>query len=126
MKPSLRAALPWAVIVLVALGAAWLRYGFIEPSDMAHACDGSDGPWWCGTRTLIVQGFLSYGYGYAAVLMALVALFWRNTVAAVLAASLGVIALQLYCYEGGALALLIGALRLVRVQYDRQQVAAAT
>jgi hypothetical protein len=37
----------------------------------------------------------------------------------VLAASLGVIALQLYCYEGGALALLIGALRLVRVQYDR-------
>jgi hypothetical protein len=126
MKPSLRAALPWAVIVLVAIGAAWLRYGFIEPSDMAHSCDGADGPWWCGTRTLIVQGFLSYGYGYAAVLMALVALFWRNTVAAVLAASLGVIALQLYCYEGGALALLIGALRLVRVQYDRQQVAAAT
>jgi hypothetical protein len=124
MKPSLRAALPWAVIVLVALGAAWLRYGFIEPSDMAHACDGSDGPWWCGTRTLIVQGFLSYGYGYAAVLMALVALFWRHTTAAVLAASLGVIALQLYCYEGGALAVLIGALRLVRVQYDRQQITA--
>lgn len=124
MKPSLRAALPWAIIVLVAAGAAWLRYGFIEPSDMAHACDGADGPWWCGTRTLLVQGFLSYGYGYAAVLMALVALFWRNTAAAVLAASLGVIALQLYCYEGGALALLIGALRLVRVQYDRQQVTA--
>jgi hypothetical protein len=124
MKPSLRAALPWAVIVLVALGAAWLRYGFIEPSDMAHACDGNDGPWWCGTRTVIVQGFLSYGYGYAAVLAALVALFWRHTVAAVIAASVGVIALQLYCYEGGALALLIGALRLVRVQYDRQQLAA--
>ncbi|HVI56962.1 MAG TPA: hypothetical protein VM621_18120 [Luteibacter sp.] len=125
MKPSLRAALPWAIIVLVALAAAWLRYGFIEPSDMAHACDGSGGPWWCATRTLVVQGFLSYGYGYAAVLMALVALFWRNTASAVLAASLGVIALQLYCYEGGALALLIGALRLVRVQYDRQQFAAA-
>jgi hypothetical protein len=106
MKPSLRAALPWAIIVLVAAGAAWLRYGFIEPSDMAHACDSADGPWWCATRTLVVEGFLSYGYGYAAVLMALVALFW------------------LYCYEGGALALLIGALRLVRVQYDRQQVTA--
>jgi hypothetical protein len=124
MKPSLRAALPWAVIVIVALAAAWLRYGFIEPSDMAHVCEGSNGPWWCGTRTLVVQGFLSYGYGYAAVLMALVALFWRNTTAAVLAASFGVIALQLYCYEGGALALLIGALRLARLQYDRQQVAA--
>jgi hypothetical protein len=106
------------------VAAAWLRYGFVEPSDMAHACDGVGGPWWCGTRTLVVEGFLSYGYGYAAVLMALVALFWRNTAAAVLAASFGVIALQLYCYEGGALALLIGALRLVRVQYDRQQVAA--
>lgn len=125
MKPSLRATLPWAVIVLVALAAAWLRYGFIEPSDMAHACEGTNGPWWCGTRMLVVQGFLSYGYGYAAVLMALVALFWRNTAAAVLAASLGVIALQLYCYEGGAFALLIGALRLARLQYDRQQVAAA-
>jgi hypothetical protein len=125
MRPSLRATLPWAVIVLVALAAAWLRYGFIEPSDMAHACEDTNGPWWCGTRTLVVQGFLSYGYGYAAVLMALVALFWRNTAAAVLAASLGVIALQLYCYEGGAFALLIGALRLARSQYDRQQVAAA-
>jgi hypothetical protein len=124
MKPSLRAALPWAVIIVVALAAAWLRYGFIEPSDMAHACEGASAPWWCETRTLIVQGFLSYGYGYVAVLMALVALFWRNTTAAVLAASFGVIALQLYCYEGGALALLIGALRLARLQYDRQQVAA--
>lgn len=119
MKSSLRAAQPWVVIVIVALGATALRYGFIEPADAAHACDGTDGPWWCDTRNLIVQGFLTYAYGYAAVLMALVALFWRSTVSAVLAASLGVIALQLYCYEGGALALLIGALRLVRVQYDR-------
>lgn len=118
MKPSLRAALPWAVIVIVAVAAVFVRYGFIEPAHMAYACEGKDGPWWCGTRTLVVQGFLSYGYGYAAVLAAFVALFWRHTVAAVLAASLGVIALQLYCYEGGALALLIGTLRLVRFQYD--------
>ena len=37
MKSSLRAALPWVVIVLVALGATVLRYGFIEPADAAHA-----------------------------------------------------------------------------------------
>ncbi|MDQ0009646.1 hypothetical protein J2T07_001823 [Luteibacter jiangsuensis] len=116
MKSSLRVALPWAVIVAVALVAGLLRYGFIEPSDMGHACDAKGGPWWCGPRTVIVQGFLNYGYGYAAVLAALVAVFWRNTFTAVLAASLGVIALQLYCYEGGALALLIGSLRLVRDQ----------
>jgi len=122
MKSSLRAALPWAVIIVAALAATWLRYGFIEPSDAAHACEGATLPWWCGTRTLIVQGFLTYAYGYAAVVLALVSLFWRSTFAAVLAACVGVFALQLYCYEGGALALLIGTLRLVRVQYDRQQI----
>jgi hypothetical protein len=118
MKPGLRAALPWVVIVAAAIGASLLRYGFIEPADAAHACEGQAGPWWCGTRDLIVQGFLTYAYGYAAVLMALVSLFWRSQIAAVLAASLGVLALQLYCYEGGAIALLVGALRLVRLQYD--------
>ncbi|UPG86195.1 hypothetical protein L2Y94_02180 [Luteibacter aegosomatis] len=120
MTSPLRAALPWALIVLVAIGAVLLRYGFIEPSDMAHACDGRDGPWWCGTRNLIVQGFLNYTYGYAAVVVALVALFVRGTGVSTLAACLGVIALQLYCYEGGAVALLVGALRLVRVQYDQR------
>ncbi|WP_051944050.1 MULTISPECIES: hypothetical protein [Luteibacter] len=125
MKSSLRAALPWAVIIIVAFAATVLRYGFIEPADAAHACDGAGGPWWCGTRNLIVQGFLTYAYGYAAVLMALVALFWRSTVSAVLAASLGVIALQLYCYEGGAVALLIGSLRLVRAQFGGAEPAAA-
>lgn len=119
MKPSLRAALPWVAIVIVAIGAAVLRYGFIEPADAAHACDGKGGPWWCGTRDMIVQGFLTYAYGYAAIVMACIAVFWRGVGTAVLAACLGVIALQLYCYEGGALALLIGALRLVRVQYER-------
>lgn len=125
MKPSLRVALPWAIVILVAIAVTWLRYGFIEPSDAAHACDGTTGPWWCGVRDTIVQGFLTYGYGYAAVLAAALAVVWRNTFTAVLAASLGVVALQLYCYEGGALALLIGALRLVRLQYDRQRMPAA-
>ncbi|URX63431.1 hypothetical protein KR767_05000 [Luteibacter anthropi] len=125
MKPSLRAALPWVAILIVAIGAAVLRYGFIEPSDAAHACEGKAGPWWCGVRELIVQGFLTYAYGYAAIVVALLALFWRGVGTAVLAACLGVIALQLYCYEGGALALLIGALRLVRVQYERWEAVAA-
>jgi hypothetical protein len=116
MKPIFRTALPWAVIVVAALVASAVRYGFIEPSHVAHACEASAAPWWCGPRNLIVQGFLNYGYGYAAVLAALLAVFWRHTFAAVLAVCLGVIALQLYCYEGGALALLVGTLRLVRLQ----------
>jgi hypothetical protein len=120
MKPNLQTALPWAVVVAVAFAAALIRYEFIEPSHMAHACEAQTGPWWCGLRNVVVQGFLDYGYGYAAVLAALLAVFWRHTFAAVLAVSLGAIALQLYCYEGGALALLVGTLRLVRVQVDRQ------
>ncbi|WP_413624477.1 hypothetical protein [Luteibacter sp. Lutesp34] len=119
MKSIFRTALPWAVIVGVALAASVVRYGFVEPPQIAHACEVQTGPWWCATRNLVVQGFLSYGYGYAAVLAALLAVFWRNTFAAVLAVCLGVVALQLYCYEGGALALLVGTLRLVRVQSDR-------
>jgi hypothetical protein len=126
MKPSLRAALPWVAIVIVAIGASLLRYGFIEPADAAHACDGQGGPWWCGTRNLIVQGFLTYTYGYLAIAAALLAVAWRHVGIATLAACLGVLALQLYCYEGGALALLIGVLRLARVQSDgREPLAAA-
>lgn len=119
MKPSLRAALPWAVIVIAAAAAALLRYGLIEPQEMQHACEGT-APWWCGARDLVVQGFLSYGYGYAAIVVALLALVWRSVGIATLAACIGVLALQLYCYEGGALALLVGMLRLVRVQTDSQ------
>jgi len=116
MKSIFRTALPWTVIVGVALAASVVRYGFVEPPQIAHACEVQTGPWWCSARNLVVQGFLSYGYGYAAVLAALLAVFWRSTFAAVLAVCLGVVALQLYCYEGGALALLVGTLRLVRVQ----------
>lgn len=107
------------MIVIVALAATLVRYEFVEPPHMAHACEAATGPWWCDLREAVVRGFLSYGYGYAAVLAALLAVCWRHTFAAVLAVSLGAIALQLYCYEGGALALLIGTLRLVRIQYDR-------
>jgi hypothetical protein len=125
MPSRLRPALPWVIVIVVAVVATWVRYGFIEPPQLAYACEGANAPWWCGVRTLVVQGFLSYGYGYAAVLAAFVALFWRSTFAAVVATSLGVVALQLYCYEGGAFALLLGALRLVRVQYDRIRPATA-
>ncbi|NID17445.1 hypothetical protein [Luteibacter yeojuensis] len=117
MKSVVRTALPWAVIVAVAAVAALTRYAFIEPPPMAHACEAQGGPWWCGVREAVVQGFLHNAYGYAAVLAALLAVFWRHTFAAALAVCLGAIALQLYCYEGGALAVLIGTLRLVRVQY---------
>jgi hypothetical protein len=116
MTSRWRIAMPWLLILLAALGAAWIRYGFIEPADLAHVCEGTAVPGWCPVRNTLVQGFRSYGYGYAALAGTLLALVWRHPLSATLAAALGLIALELYCYEAGALALLVGALRLVRLQ----------
>jgi hypothetical protein len=117
MKPDLlKRLIPWLLLLLVALAAATLRYGFIEPSDIAHACDAGHGPAWCGLRQQIVLGFLNDIYGYVALAGAALALLWRRTWVAWLAAALGIVALQLYCYDAGAFALLVGSLRLVRLQ----------
>jgi hypothetical protein len=116
-RPSLlRTALPWLLLALVAAFAAWLRYGFIEPPQIAHQCDGGAGPGWCAFHRFLVVGFNSYGFGYAALAATVLALAWRLPLTAWLAAALGFAALLLYCADAGAVALLIGALRLLRSQ----------
>lgn len=120
MRPLLwRLALPWLALLAVALIASGLRYGLIEPSTMAQQCSGG-GPWWCSGRQWLVLGFLRGVYGVVALLVTTVALLlWKRAWLAWLAAALGVFALQLYCFEAGALALLIGSLRLLRLQATR-------
>lgn len=112
----LRMALPWLAIVAAGVFAVVLRYGFIEPADIAHACEAPGGPGWCPVRMSVVRGFLTYGYGYIAVAGVALALFYPRRWTAALSAALGLFALEMYCYEAGALALLIGCLRLVRLQ----------
>jgi hypothetical protein len=112
----LRMALPWLAIVAAGVVAAVLRYGFIEPADIAHACEAPGGPGWCPVRMSVVRGFLTYGYGYIAMAGVALALFYPRRWTATLSAALGLFALEMYCYEAGALALLIGCLRLVRLQ----------
>lgn len=109
-------AWPWLLIALTGLAAVALRALLIEPSDIAHLCDAAASPGWCGWREAAVAGFLGYGYGYAALGAALLALLWNRPLAAWLAAALGLAALQLYCFEAGAFALLLGSLRLIRLQ----------
>ena len=111
-----KTALPWLLLLLlvVAVAAAWLRYGLIEPSTMAQQCGGGHGPWWCHWRQWLVLGFLNDVYGIAALAATALALLRKRAWLAWLAAALGVIALQLYCFESGALALLAGCLRLLR------------
>jgi hypothetical protein len=118
MNRILRLTLPWFTLALVALAAAALRYGAIEPPAVAHLCGADGGPGWCAWRQWAVLGFLSYGYGYAALTAAFLALFVRHPLVAWLAAALGFAALVLYCFEAGAFALLVGVLRLLRAQAD--------
>jgi hypothetical protein len=112
-------AWPWLLLLLVALFTAWLRYGVIEPATMAQQCGSGHAPWWCRWRQWLVLGFLHDVYGIAALLATALALLWKRARLALLAAALGVIALQLYCFESGALAVLIGCLRLLRLQTTR-------
>lgn len=111
--------LPWMLLVAAGLLTAWLRYGFIEPPELAHLCDDANGPAWCGARAALVLGFNSYGFGTAAIIVTVLSLIWRKTWLAWLAATLGVVAVILYCYDAGAVALLVGSLRLVRLQANR-------
>jgi len=110
---------PWLALLLVALLAAWLRYGVIEPAAMAQQCGGDHAPWWCRWRQWLVLGFLNGIYGIAALAATALALLWKRTRLAWLAAALGGVALQLYCFESGALALLLGCLRLLHLQAAR-------
>jgi hypothetical protein len=111
-----RLALPWVLLLTVALAAAWLRYGLIESSAIGQLCGASHSPAWCDWRQWLVLGFLHNVYGVAALIVTALALLWRRPWLAWLAAALGVFALELYCFETGALALLIGCLRLLRLQ----------
>ena len=110
------AAVAWIALLAVAGLAALLRYRFIEPPTLAAYCvaSGTAAPMWCTFRQWVVEGFLLDVYGIAAVAAAVFAVVWTRRWNAWLAAALGVLAMQLYCYETGALALLVGALLLMR------------
>lgn len=122
MKPSpWRLALPWLLLLGVGFATTAVRFGLIESSAIGQLCSSSHAPWWCGVRTALVLGFLHHVYGVAALIGAVLALTSRRhalAALAALAAALGAVALLLYGAEAGALALLIGSLRLLRLQAD--------
>jgi len=115
-RRTLRRALPWLALLAVGALAAWLRYGLIQPSHIAAMCGDTGSPWWCTWRQWLVLGFLHNVYGVLALAVAASALFSRRLALAWLAAALGLFALELFCYQSGALAALAGCLRLLRVQ----------
>lgn len=121
-----RQLLPWLLLLLVSALAGWLRYGLIEPASMLQTCAGLGQPAWCHARSWLVIGFLHDVYGAAALLATAASLLSRRTWLAWLAAALGAFALELYGYEAGALALLVGSLRLLRLQASPRSVPVAS
>jgi hypothetical protein len=114
-------ALPWLLLLAFGFVAAGLRFHLIESTAIADVCGSGQYSPWCNTRQLLILGFQHHAfevsvYGVAALMAAAWALWSKQVWIAWLAAVLGVFALQLYCFEPGALALLIGCLRLLRLQ----------
>lgn len=114
----LRQVVTWGALAAVGALAAWLRFGLVEQSRIAGLCGDAGSPWWCAARQALVLGFLHGVYGVAALVVTAWAVFSRRAGVAWAAAALGVVALILYNYETGALALLVGSLRLLRLQAD--------
>jgi hypothetical protein len=123
MKRLLLLVLPWLLVLVVGAVAAFLRYGLVESADVARLCEASH-VLACQLRHETVAGFITgniFGwpigiYGWVAMAATVLALRWQKLSLAWLATATGLFAVVLYCFVPGALALLVGCLRLVRLQ----------
>lgn len=114
--------LAWGGLLAVGALAALLRYRLVEPPALGERCAAAgtiNG--WCTLRGWVIAGFLTYAFGYAALAAGAFALLRQRAWTAWQAAALGALALELYCYQSGALALLIGSVLLARGAPRRQQ-----
>jgi len=115
--------LAWSGLFAVGALAAVLRYQLVEPPAFAERCvaAAAGAPAWCALRAGVVAGFLNNSFGDAALVASALALLHRRRWTAWLAAALGAFAVELYCYQSGALALLIGSVLLVRGATPRHE-----
>lgn len=125
MKRTLSLVLPWSLMATFGALAYLLRYGLVESTEVAHLCETAQAlP--CTLRHLTVLGFITgniFGwpigiFGWVALAATAAAMAWKKPAWAWLAATTGLVAVVLYCFVPGALALLVGCLRLVRWQAD--------
>ncbi|MFO0995830.1 MAG: hypothetical protein U1F33_04035 [Alphaproteobacteria bacterium] len=105
-------AIAGAAAVLL-LGLA-VRFFFIEPAEMGQACLAGEAPWWCPLRDGLVRFFRADGFGFLAVAAGLLAHLMGSRRWAAGAVLLGAAALVLYNTGLGAVAFLLGVLRMVR------------
>ncbi|MHA6205023.1 hypothetical protein ACXU4B_11405 [Dyella soli] len=123
MKRTITLLLPWLLALVVGAAAVMLRHGLVESTDVARVCEASP-LFACKVRHLAVMGFITgnvFGwqigvFGWVAIIATLLVLWRIRLATAWLATAAGLFAVVLYCFVPGALALLIGSLRMVRVQ----------
>ena len=126
MKRTLYLVLPWLLVLVFGAAACVLRYGLVESTDVARVCDTGQALT-CELRHWTVLGFITgniFGwpigiFGWVAMAATALALSWKKFPLAWLATATGLVAVVLYCFVPGALALLVGCLRMVRLQSSR-------
>lgn len=113
---------PWLVAALLCALAILARQFLIQPPEVAHRCTSAtltlatDGPWWCSVRAALIMTYAWSGLFVASIALSLLALATRRAWSGWLALAAGLLAIVLYTYEAGAVAITIGALVLARAQ----------
>ncbi|WP_430391505.1 hypothetical protein [Dyella sp. 20L07] len=123
MKRTLYVVLPWLLVLAFGAVAYALRYGLVESTDVARVCE-TGHALTCELRHWTVLSFITgnvFGwqigiFGWVAMAATVLALIWKKLPLAWLATATGLVAVILYCFVPGAFALLVGCLRMVRLQ----------
>jgi hypothetical protein len=120
-KPSGRAVLILSPVVVAAVGLAlYLRYWMIQNTPIGLACEAGEQSLICAVRIAVINVFGWGGFGWTALVAALVQL-WRPNLAAftigLLSAALGLV---LYNTRLSALAVALLVLSLARARSEAQ------
>ncbi len=91
------------------------RTYLIQPPSIAHGCE-EQLAWWCVIRLGIIYTYAFHTVGQLAVVLALASIVVPRIWLAACALAVGFAALVLYCYEPGALAIVLSAVMLARLQ----------
>ena len=87
----------------------------VESTDLALHCDMHRWEGWCGVRTALVLSFFRQDLGWVALVLSLLACWRQSLLMARLSLALAVAGLILYSYEPAAVAALVAAMLLARL-----------
>lgn len=111
-----RPALTAVILTVVFAGIGYfLRYSWVEPEAIGNMCKSAEAVWWCPARTALIVITEWNGLGYAATLLAVLALITPRRLSApiaIVAMAIGGMALVLYNATEAGPGLILALLRL--------------